>query len=176
MKLVLGIDPGTIRTGFAIAGIKKDKLSVLKFGVLSAPVHHSLERRLLTIGNKMEKIYEKYSISDTAIERVFIGKNPDSAFKLGHIFGLCVYQAMRSNSLVFPYAARYIKKSITGSGSADKHAVQTFVLNIFGIPPNKLVSDSTDALAVALCHIYQKQNPQFQSVSSSAQIEIGSGK
>ena len=176
MKLVLGIDPGTIRTGFAIVSVEKDKFSVVKFGVLSALAKQSLEQRLLSIGKKIENIYKQYSISETAIEQIFFGKNPDSAFKLGHIFGVCVYHAMCSGSLVFPYAARYIKKSVTGSGSADKQAVQTFVLNIFGIPPNKLMTDSTDALAVALCHIYQKQNPQLQSVSSSAQIEIGNRK
>lgn len=175
MKLVLGIDPGTIRTGFAIVGVKKDKFSVVKFGVLSASSHQPLEERLLSIGKQIESIYKQYSISETAIEQIFFGKNPDSAFKLGHIFGLCVYQAMYSGSLVFPYAARYIKKSVTGSGNADKQTVQTFVLNIFGISANKL-SDSTDALAVALCHIYQKQNPQLQRVSSSAQIEIGNRK
>ena len=176
MKLVLGIDPGTIRTGFAIVGVEKDKFSVVKFGVLSASTNQPLEQRLLSIGKEIENIYKQHSISETAIEQIFFGKNPDSAFKLGHIFGLCVYQAIRSGSLVFPYAARYIKKSVTGSGNADKQAVQTFVLNIFGIPPNQLMSDSTDALAVALCHIYQKQNPQLQNVSSSGQIEIGNRK
>ena len=67
MKLVLGIDPGTIRTGFAIVSVEKDKFSVVKFGVLSALARHPLEQRLLSIGKKIENIYKQYSISETAI-------------------------------------------------------------------------------------------------------------
>ena len=175
-EIIVGLDPGTVRTGFAVATWEKNKFSLLDFGVLSAASYEPLEQRLFVIGEGLKKIYQQYSVSDTAIEQVFFGKNPDSAFKLGQIFGLCVYQAICAGSSVFPYAARYVKKSITGSGSADKKAVQTFVLIIFGVKTDKVVNDATDALAVALCHIYQKQNPNLQALSSSVQINIGSGK
>ena len=175
-EIILGLDPGTVRTGFAVVTMEKYKFSLIDFGVLSATSDRSLEERLFIIGEKLEKIYQQYSVSDTAIEQVFFGKNPDSAFKLGQIFGLCVYQAIRAGSSVCPYAARYIKKSVTGAGSADKKAVQTFVLNIFGVKMNNVVNDATDALAVALCHIYQKQNPNLQFLSSSVQINTGSEK
>ena len=173
--LVLGLDPGTIRTGYAIVTVKKNKFSLKKFGVLSASPRFSLEKRLYVIGQDLEKLYRQYSVSDTAIEQVFVGKNPNSAFKLGQIFGICVYQATCSGSDVFSYAARYIKQSVTGSGRADKEAVQTFVMNIFKIKISKS-TDAADALAVALCHIYQKQNPNLQFLSSFVQMEAGSGK
>ena len=175
-EIILGLDPGTVRTGFAVATVEKNKFSSLDFGVLSAPSGKPLEQRLFIIGKKLEKIYQQYSVSDTAIEQVFLGKNPDSAFKLGQVFGLCVYHAICADSSIYPYAARYVKKSITGSGNADKKAVQTFVLNIFGMKISELINDATDALAVALCHIYQKQNLNLQSLSSSVQMEAGSEK
>ncbi len=176
MEIILGLDPGTIRTGFALTTMKKDTFSLIKLGVLSTNTHTPLEQRLLVIGRELKKIYQQYSVSDTAIEQVFFGKNPDSAFKLGQVFGLCVYQAMVSGSRVFPYAVRYVKQSVTGSGNADKTAVQTFVLNIFGIKKEKIANDATDALAVALCHIYQKQNSKLQFLSSSVQMETGGVK
>lgn len=175
-EIVLGLDPGTVRTGFAVVTMEKDKFSLLDFGVVSAASYQPLEQRLFIIGRGLRKIYQQYSISNTAIEQVFFGKNVDSAFKLGQVFGLCVYQAVCAGSQIFPYAARYIKKSVTGSGSADKKAVQTFVSNIFGVKMDKEINDATDALAVALCHIYQKQNPDLQVLSSSVQMETGSEK
>ncbi len=174
--LILGLDPGTIRTGYAIINVKENNFSIVKFGVFSASPRLSLEKRLLIIARDLEKLYGQYSVSDTAIEQIFFGKNPDSAFKLGQIFGICVYQAVSSGSQVFSYAARYIKQSVTGSGRADKKAVQAFVLNIFGVKMNKCVEDAADALAVALCHIYQKQNLNLQSLSSFVQMEAGSEK
>ena len=158
---------------------KKSNFSLLQFGVLLASVRDPLEQRLLLI---VEKIYQQYSVSDTAIEQVFFGKNPNSAFKLGQVFGLCAYQAQRAGSTVFPYAARYIKKAVTGSGGADKKAVQIYVLNIFGITPSSSAvspappaTDATDALAVALCHFYQKQNPNLQSRSLSVSMNVKGG-
>ena len=164
-EIILGLDPGTVKTGFAVVTMEENKFSLLDFGVLSVPSGKPLEKRLFIIGQKLKAVYQQYSVVDTAIEQMFFGKNPDSAFKLGQIFGLCVYQAVCADSHIFPYAARYIKKSVTGSGRADKKAVQTFVLNIFKVKTDE--TDATDALAVALCHIYQKQNPNLQSLSSS---------
>ena len=177
-KIILGLDPGTVRTGFALVDMpeKGESLSLLDLGVLSAPASATLEERLLIIGRALQELYQQYSISDTAIEQIFVGKNPDSAFKLGQIFGICVYQAAYSGSEVFSYAARYVKKSVTGKGSADKKTVQTFVLNIFGRRMDKTPEDATDALAVALCHTYQKQSPVLQSVPSDVPIGVGSGK
>ena len=172
-EIILGLDPGTVRTGFAVTKVEQSgKLTLLKWGVLTAPPQHILEHRLFVIGQGVEQLYEQYAVSDTAIEKVFLGKNPDSAFKLGQVFGMCAYQAFRSGSKVFSYAARYVKKSVTGSGNADKQSIQTFVLNIFKIKKaeDKIMNDATDALAVALCHIYQKQNPHLQSLSPSVQI------
>ena len=158
--MVLGLDPGTVKTGFAVVALEKGAMSLVDFGVLLAPVKAPLPERLFHIGKGLKGLYKKHSIADTALEQIFFGKNPDSAFKLGQAFGICVYQAIDSRSKVFTYAARYVKQSVTGSGNADKNSVKTFVLNIFGLKESAeghLVSDATDALAVALCHIYEKQ-------------------
>ena len=169
--MILGLDPGTVRTGFALVAVEEHKCSLVKLGVLYCNAKKPLPQRLLELGQAVKNIYSQHPVSDTALERVFFGKNPDSAFKLGQAFGLFVYQAMAAGSQVFPYAARYIKQSVTGSGNADKKAVQIYVLNFFKIKKDKISPDATDALAVALCHIHQKQNSNLQLLSSSVQIE-----
>ena len=154
----LGLDPGTVRTGFALVAVTKQSFSLLDMGVLKAKGQKPLEQRLLILGEALAKLYGKYGVSDTAVERVFLGKNPDSAFKLGQAFGLCVYQAVYHESAVFSYPASYVKQAVTGSGRADKEMVKNFALNIVGLKKSAFEMDATDALAVALCHIYERQN------------------
>ena len=150
--LVLGLDPGTVKIGFALLVVQDSKMSFLDMGVLKARAGSPLEQRLLTLGQALEGLYQKHSVSETALERVFLGKNPDSAFKLGQAFGICAYQAVQHGSTVFSYPARYVKQMVTGSGRADKEMVKNFVLNSFGIKESAFENDATDALAVALCH------------------------
>ena len=173
-SLIMGLDPGTIHTGFAIIETKEQNFNVLNLDIISASPKKSIQERLAFIGKHLEEIYQQYSIAETAIEQIFLGKNPDSAFKLGQVFGICVYQAMRFESLIFPYAARFVKKAITGSGTADKEAVQNFVLNICSSIPPQTKNDATDALAVAMCHFYQKQNKISRQGIRSTQ-NTGSG-
>ncbi len=162
----LGLDPGTVRTGFALVAVTGQSFSLLDMGVLKAKGHKPLEQRLLILGEALTRLYEKYGISDTAVERVFLGKNPDSAFKLGQAFGLCVYQAVCHGSAVFSYPARYVKQAVTGSGRADKEMVKNFALNIVGLKERAFEMDATDALAVALCHIYElKTRPTVKSLA-----------
>jgi len=158
-QVILGLDPGTLRTGFAVLALECDTIQLLNFGTITASPKNRLDLRLLSIGQSLEKLYQQCSPKETAIEKIFFGKNADSAFKLGQLFGLCLYQSVLYNSAIFQYAARFIKKSVTGSGSADKYAVQSFVCNVLNIQDqsSSIGVDATDAIAVALCHIYQKQ-------------------
>ena len=158
-QIIMGLDPGTVRTGFAVIAWESEDIQLLKFGTLTASPSQPLEHRLLSIGQNLETLYQQHAPAETAIEKIFFSKNADSAFKLGQLVGLCLYQSTRHNSLIFQYAARFIKKSITGSGRADKDSVKAFVYNIFHIQDLEAGNntDATDAIAVALCHIYKKQ-------------------
>ncbi len=156
--MIIGLDPGTFRTGFGILRIKERKHQLIDYGVIHSSAKQ-LEERIQVIGQGLKQIYCQYPGIHTAIEKVFYGKNPDTAFKLGQIFGMCVYQAGYFNSPVYSYATRFIKQSVTGSGRADKEAVKIFVANIFACSSKNIQTDAADAIAVALCHAYQKQNP-----------------
>jgi len=157
-RIIIGLDPGTVKTGFAIIHLEDDQSQLQDMGVLEAPASHSLTQRICAIGENLKKLYQKYVPQETAIEQVFLGKNVDSAFKLGQIFGVCVYHATYFDSQLSSYASRFVKKSVTGSGHASKQMVNSFVSNIFNLQDKNIKIDATDALAVALCHIQQTQN------------------
>lgn len=159
--VIIGLDPGTIRTGFAVIAMEKYSPTLQDLGVLTGSAQQPLEHRLCQISQALEKIYQKYSPQETAVEQVFMGKNVDSAFKLGQVVGVCSVLAARFNSSFFSYASRFVKQSVTGNGRADKQTVKTFVLNMFHLQEIQMTADATDALAVALCHSIQRSTPQM---------------
>ena len=161
-EIILGIDPGTQATGYGVVGVTDDQLSCLDYGVIAPPSGFSLAERVDFINQGLENLYQTHHPSHTAIEKVFFGKNPEVAFKLGHIFALCLLQSRKNESEFFEYSARFIKKSITSSGRASKEWTRQFVNNIFALKAQKAL-DATDALAVALCHCRKLQTIQVQN-------------
>ena len=78
--VIIGLDPGTVRTGFAVITMEKYPPALQDLGVLTGSAQQPLERRLCQISQELEKIYQRYSPQETAIEQIFMGKNVDSAF------------------------------------------------------------------------------------------------
>ncbi len=160
-QIIIGLDPGTLKTGFAVLLLQKNHTTLQDMGTLKASASDPLPQRLCAIGKQLETLYRMHTPQETAIEHIFLGKNIDSAFKLGQVVGLCTYQASVFQSQVYLYATRFVKKSVTGSGRADKHTVQAFVSNKFQMDLQKMTTDATDALAVALCHTVERAKPKF---------------
>ena len=150
--VVLGIDPGTVVMGYSVVEVEEQKPVCRSYGVISPSKKLSFNKRLYFISEELEKIYASYRPHHTAVEKVFFGKNPETAFKLGHAFALCLLQSEKQGSEFFEYASRLVKKTVTFSGRASKELVRQFVGNFFHISPEGPL-DGTDALAVALCHI-----------------------
>ena len=149
--IILGIDPGTVITGYGVIEVKGDNVTCKTYGVIRPQKDLSFGKRIHFINNALKEIYSAYKPHHTAIEKVFFGKNPDTAFKLGHIFALSLLQSERAGSEFFEYPSRLVKKTVTFSGRASKELVRQFVANAFSLAP-KGPLDGTDALAVALCH------------------------
>ena len=150
--VVLGIDPGTLFMGYGVVEVREEKSVCLSYGVISPSKKLSLSERIHFINKELEKIYISYKPHHTAVEKIFFGKNPKTAFKLGHAFALCLLQSEKQGSEFFEYASRLVKKTVTFSGRASKELVRQFVANFFQLSPEGPL-DGTDALAVALCHI-----------------------
>lgn len=149
--IILGIDPSTVNTGYGVISLTDSQAKCLDYGVISPPAKISLSARILYIHKGLKSLYEKYQPQHTAVEKVFFGKNPETAFKIGHIFALCLLESERHGSEFFEYATRFVKKNSTSSGNASKLLVRQFMINQFSLKETKKL-DATDALAVALCH------------------------
>ena len=147
---VLGLDPGSVRTGFGLVDCNGPVQRFVAAGCIQPPAG-SLAQRLRFIHASVLALVEKHQPNEVAIERVFIHRNPDSALKLGQARGVALCAATVGDVPLFEYAPRAIKLAIVGSGSAEKLQVAHMAKAILQID-DKLGLDATDALAVALCH------------------------
>ncbi len=152
----MGIDPGTNNMGIGIIGIHKGKASIIAMDVLKIDKLPDQALKLKKIFETVLRNIEEYHPDELAIESQFFGKNVQSMLKLGRAQGVAIAAALYRDIPIFEYSPRKIKMAITGKGSASKEQVSAMlqrILNITDIPDN---FDVTDALAVALCHHYQK--------------------
>jgi crossover junction endodeoxyribonuclease RuvC len=152
MTTILGVDPGSRVTGFGVVRTDGESvIQVLSFGVIAPPLNLSFHERIGIIASEFEILIERLQPQIAVIERVFLGKNADSAFKLGHARGVVVAAAARTGCGVVEYATRAVKQGITGNGNASKEQVQTVLFAALGIS-EKTASDASDALALAFFH------------------------
>lgn len=165
--IVLGVDPGSRTTGFGILKIQSEGVQHLSHGIIQLQEKESFPRRILDLGQDFSQLLRKYQPDHVVIEKIFLGKNADSAFKLGHARGVIMYEALRANAKVFEYATRVVKKSVTGQGGSDKEQVQSVLQWILKIPQIQKL-DASDALAMAYHHALEIKK---QSLLESA-IEI----
>lgn len=151
-KIILGLDPGTQVVGFAALALEKNDYFVLGHGVL-VPDHpeSAVAKRILELGQSFREILGKYKPHDVVVEKSFFHKNADSAFKLGQSRGVFIYEAMIFGAEVAEYATRVVKKSVAGTGGADKMMVDQALRNL--LPISGFSSyDASDAMALAYHH------------------------
>jgi len=150
--IILGIDPGSITTGYAFIDSNCNNLKVLEYGVIHAPADHPLEDRLLQIVSKLEVLLDKYRPDALSMEGVFFAKNAKSALVLGHIRG-AILVACRKRGLSYnEYPPKVVKQAVTGDGSAAKEQVANMIFARLGISGSELPLDASDALAIAWTH------------------------
>jgi len=147
---VLGIDPGSQRTGFGILDAVGPRLTYVASGVIRTDKGEFADR-LCEIFRCVRSIVAEYRPQEIAIERVFVNRNPDSALKLGQARGAAICGIADAHAEVFEYATRQIKQAVVGSGSAEKAQVQLMMKSILKLD-GRISADAADALAAAVCH------------------------
>ncbi len=151
---ILGIDPGTLNLGWGLIELDNNqKVIQVKRGCISVPAKDSLFKRLHRLNFELSTLVQEEKPQVAAIEKIFLGKNVDSAFKLGHVRGVCAAQCIAGGAEIVEYAARTVKKQVTGSGAASKELVRTFLYQQLGLRDQGLPMDASDALALAFCHV-----------------------
>lgn len=151
MKIILGIDPGSHITGFGVIHADQDRLVCVRHGTIVAPAQKSFVDRLRFLAGHLDAVFTEHRPNIAVVERIFMGRNADSAFKLGHMRGICLLAAARHGADVVEYAARSVKKGVTGSGAATKEQVQLVLFAALGLKGPARV-DASDALALAYYH------------------------
>ena len=146
---ILGLDPGSRRTGFGVIECRGSKSTQVTNGCLAVG-SGSLNERLRAIFEGVQALVEKFQPDEVAIERVFLNKNVDSALKLGHARGAALC-AVPGAMPVFEYAPRAIKLAVVGFGGAEKQQVAHMIKALLSVE-GRISADASDALAVALCH------------------------
>lgn len=156
---ILGIDPGTNLLGFGIIRIQNSKPVFVDCGYLDLRKEMDPYVKLARIREYVTKICETYQPQHLAIESPFMGKNAQVIFKLGRAQGVALEAAQAAGLEITEYAPRKAKIAICGNGAASKEQVSTMVQKTLGINLDIKYADSTDALAIAMCHYYQLISP-----------------
>lgn len=173
--IILGIDPGSRFLGFAAVEVLVEKnfqLRPIEYGVLKFDASENLSQRLLEVGEGVRDLVASYKPDHMSLEKIFLGKNADSAFKLGHARGVVIYEALKKQVEVFEYATRSVKKGITGNGGSEKEHVRLVIQNLLKVPPIKSL-DASDALAMACYHsmqmrvLLQKNNVKKMTINKT---------
>lgn len=153
MAVVLGIDPGSRKTGFGVVRAERGRASYLTSGIIRLPVDEPLGPRLGVLFEALNQIIDEFAPDELAIEQVFLARSPDAAIKLGQARGAAMVACVHRGMTVHEYAARQIKQAVVGTGAANKEQVQHMVKTLLNLPAAPK-EDAADALAAALCHVH----------------------
>jgi crossover junction endodeoxyribonuclease RuvC len=148
---VLGIDPGSLVTGFGVVEKNRYDLVHITHGEIKAQPKGSLPAFLVVIYERLKAIIAETKPEAMAVEEVFYGKNVKSLIKQGQARGVAILAGSHSGIPVFEYSPLAVKQAVVGYGRAEKSQVQQMVkaiLSLSALPPE----DAADALAVAICH------------------------
>lgn len=157
--IILAIDPGTIKMGYAVVKFTDNKLHLISMGTLLLTSYKDVYIRLQKIHHTVCELIDLHTPNTFAIEAPFYGKNVQSMLKLGRAQGVAIAAAMQHNISVTEYSPKKIKQSVTGNGNASKEQVWKMLQQLFSIQEDPRYFDASDALAVAICHHYQTKSP-----------------
>ena len=150
---ILGLDPGSLRTGYAIVECGPRVRYVISGTIRARGA--SLTERLQEIFAGVDRLASEYRPDEVAIESIFMHRNADSALKLGQARGAALSATFAARPRVFEYAPREVKLAVAGTGSAQKEQVQLMVRRLLNLT-GSMGADAADALAIALCHAHSR--------------------
>ena len=155
---VLGVDPGLTRCGVGvIEGSVGKKLTLVGAGVIQTPSEAALEMRLWQLDRELQKWVEIHKPDVMAVERVFSQHNLRTVMGTGQAAGIALLVAARNAIPVMMHTPTEVKAAVTGSGRANKAQVAQMVSQVLNLAELPKSVDSTDALALAICHIWRGQ-------------------
>ena len=155
---VLGIDPGSRKTGFGVVEKHGNAYRCVAQGTAGAPARLDMPHRIHAIVRQIEQVIEDHAPDCMAVEEAFYHESVRSTLVLGHVRGALLVAGIAHELEVAEYTPREIKMSVAGNGGAAKEQVEFMVRRLLGIK-TPLQADAADALAVALCHLHRARRP-----------------
>lgn len=156
-RIILGIDPGTQVMGYGIIADKGKKIELITLDVFKFSYKEDQALRLKKIFESVLGLIDEHHPDELAIEAPFFGKNVQSMLKLGRAQGVAMAAGLYRNIPIFEYSPRKIKQSITGNGNSSKEQVAGMLSNLLKMGDVPKLMDATDAVAVAVCHYFQRE-------------------
>jgi crossover junction endodeoxyribonuclease RuvC len=160
--VVLGIDPGSLNTGYGVIRQDVNGFAVLVCGVIRLHSSKSHPERIGQICRELEEVIADFQPERVALETAFLSRNVQSALKLGQVRGAIIALAMQRNLSLREYAPREVKSAITGRGAASKEQVAFMVAKMVGIAEPPKPYDVSDALGIALCDLLRGESREPQ--------------
>ncbi len=152
---IVGIDPGLRRMGWGIIDFDGVRLSYVAGGTLTSDASDELAKRLATLYHGLTKIVELHQPHEASVEQTFVNKDAKATLKLGQARGIALVVPSLFGCPVAEYAPNMVKKSVTGSGHADKGQIHAMLRHL--LPKARPDSDdAADALAIAICHAHNR--------------------
>lgn len=163
---ILGLDPGSQRTGYAVIDVNGSRVAYLVSGAIKTR-GDCFATRLQEIFAGVDRLTTEFRPDEVAIERVFMHRNADSALKLGQARGAALSGTFALRPRVFEYAPREVKLAVVGTGGAQKEQVQLMVRRLLQLA-GPLGEDAADALAIALCHAHSRKVRTLAALAAGA--------
>jgi crossover junction endodeoxyribonuclease RuvC len=152
---ILGLDPGLRRTGWGVVAVDGARLIHIAHGVIAPNDTLPLAQRLLVLFEGVSEIIALHGPHEAAVEETFMNTNAASTLKLGHARAAVMIAPARAGLLVAEYAAKVVKKSVVGTGGADKAQVAFMIARLLPTAGGPS-ADAADALAVAIAHAHAR--------------------
>ncbi|MEM8727107.1 MAG: crossover junction endodeoxyribonuclease RuvC [Chlamydiota bacterium] len=150
--IILGLDPGTRMTGYGIIETDLRSYTPIDFGCIRPDIKLSLHERYALIHEGVEHLLNRYRVEALSIETQFVGRNAQSAIKLGMARGVAILAAVKRNIPVHEYAPKKAKLAALGTGGATKAQVRRMMQTLLNLTKPPTPEDAADALAIAICH------------------------
>lgn len=153
---VLAFDPGYDRLGVAILETAVNGSETLLYSdCIETPKHTALSKRILTLGQAIEKLIASHQPDTVAIETIFFNKNIKTAIGVAQVRGVILYLAEQAGCTIYEFGPQEIKVAVTGYGKSDKQAVYAMIERLIHNVPEKALDDEYDAIAVGVTCLAQ---------------------
>ncbi len=163
MTRIIGLDPGLRNTGWGVIEAEGSRLIYVAEGAVHSDANAPLAERLLQIHEQVLRVLKEFEPDEAAIEETFVNADARATLKLGQARGVVMLAPAYCKIPVSEYAPNTVKKSVVGSGHADKEQVKHMVKLL--LPRAEMnTADSTDALAIAICHAHHRGSQRLKDI------------